>query len=97
MRSPPGPAVARCCALAAHDPPEGACPLYHSSKLEDVDFGSLFERSRAELLGRADEEEVPHRYSDNLFDYWPNVKHPVGYHPSTACCADDSRTRSFDV
>jgi hypothetical protein len=67
------------------------------SKLEDVDFGSLFERSRAELLGRADEEAAPPSYCDDLFDYWPDVQHPVWYHPSTACRADASRTRGFDA
>jgi hypothetical protein len=40
---------------------------------------------------------VSHIYCDDLFDYWPDVQHPVGYHPSTACSADASRTRGFDA
>jgi hypothetical protein len=64
-------------------------------KLEDLDFDSLFERSKAELLGRADEEELPHSYGDNLFDHWPNVKHPVGYHPTCACTRARTNMRGF--
>ena len=67
------------------------------SKLEDVDFDTLFARSAAALAARADEEGTPHSYCDDLFDYWPDVQHPVGYHPSTACSADASRIRGFDA
>ncbi len=31
----------------------------------------------------------------DLFDYWPDVQHPVGYHPSTACSADATHTRNM--
>jgi len=67
------------------------------SKFNDVDFDTLFARSAVALLARADEEDTPHSYCDDLFDYWPDVQHPVGYHPSTACSADASRTRGFDA
>jgi hypothetical protein len=49
------------------------------------------------LLARADDEGTPRGYCDDLFDYWPDAQHPVGYHPSTACSADASRTRGFDA
>ena len=67
------------------------------SKLRDVDFDSIFELSAAELLQSDDEEATPHSYCDDLFDYWPDVQHPVGYHPSSACRAQASRTRGFDA
>ena len=67
------------------------------SKLGDVDFDSIFARSAAELLARADDEGTPSGYCDDLFDYWPDAQHPVGYHPSTACAANASNTRGFDA
>jgi hypothetical protein len=69
---------------------------YTVSKLEDVDFDSIFAHSAAVLLARADDEDTPRGYCDDLFDYWPDEQHPVGYHPSTACIADASRMRCFD-
>ena len=67
------------------------------SKQNDLDFAGLYARDRDVLLSRADEEEAPAGYCDNLFDYWPDVQHPVGYHPSTACSADATHTRGFDT
>jgi hypothetical protein len=67
------------------------------SKLADVDFDSIFEASSRVLLKRTDEETEPTGYCDDLFDYWPDMQHPVGYHPSTACSADATRTRGFDA
>ena len=67
----------------------------HISKLEIFDFDSLFERTAGVLLQRDDTEHTPHSYCDDLFDYWPDVQHPVGYQPSTACITDETHTRGF--
>jgi hypothetical protein len=67
------------------------------SKQNDLDFAGLCAHARDLLLSRADKEEAPAGYCDNLFDYWPDVQHPVGYHPSTACSADATHTRGFDA
>ena len=67
------------------------------SKQTDVDFESIFNKTAELLLDREDEEDAPHSYCDDLFDYWPDVQHPVGYHPTTACSAHSSRTRGFDA
>jgi hypothetical protein len=67
------------------------------SKIQDVDFESLFTHTRTVLLARPDEESVPHTYCDDLLDYWPDVQHPVGYHPTTACSANETNTRGFDA
>ncbi len=29
-------------------------------------------------------------------DYWPDVHHPVGYHPTTTCTAQETRIRGFN-
>jgi hypothetical protein len=67
------------------------------SKVEDLDFDSIFARSAAVLLARTDNEGTPRGYCDDLFYYWPDAQHPVGYHPSTACSSDASRMRGFDA
>ena len=61
----------------------------------DADMAGLFQGASSELLTREDEEHVPHSYCDDLLDYWPDVQHPVGYHPTTACSATETRTRGF--
>ena len=62
---------------------------------QQVDFASLFSQAKAALLERPDDEGAPHAYCDDLFDYWPDAQHPVGYHPSTACSAAGTNTRGF--
>ena len=72
--------------------------IAHSfSKFDTVALASVFGRAREEHLERADLESVPHSYCDDLLDYWPNVQHPVGYHPTTACTAAETHTRGFAV
>ena len=60
-----------------------------------VGLHSVFDAARSALLARPDLEEVPHSYCDDLMDYWPDVQHPVGYHPTTACSAQETHTRGF--
>ncbi len=67
------------------------------SKIQDLDFESLFTHTSTVLLARPDEESVPHTYCDDLLDYWPDVQHPVGYHPTTAFSANETNTRGFDA
>lgn len=66
-----------------------------SSDLVSIDFHALFAAAADVLTARVDEETLPFGYCDDVLDYWPDVEHPVGYHPSTACTADESRTRGF--
>jgi hypothetical protein len=61
----------------------------------EVDLSAVFESATALLLDRDDEESVPESYCDDLMDYWPDVQHPVGYHPTPACSAAETRTRGF--
>jgi len=70
---------------------------HQGSKQKDVDFENIFNKTAELLLDHQDEEDAPHSYCDDLFDYWPDVQHPVGYHPTTACSAHSSRTRGFDA
>jgi hypothetical protein len=70
-------------------------PLRRASKVDTVNFNALFSVAADVLIARADEETEPYSYCDDLLDYWPDVQHPVGYHPSTACTAEESRTRGF--
>ena len=65
------------------------------AKFDNVALDSVFGKAREELLARADNEDVPHSYCDDLLDYWPDVQHPVGYHPTTACTSDDTHIRGF--
>jgi hypothetical protein len=66
------------------------------SKFDNVAMAGVFDRAKQELLTRSDPETVPHSYCDDLLDYWPDVQHPVGYHPTTACTAAETRIRGFD-
>jgi hypothetical protein len=61
----------------------------------DVDLSAVFDSATALLLEREDDETEPRSYCDDLMDYWPDVQHPVGYHPTTACAASETRTRGF--
>lgn len=69
--------------------------LQMASKVEHVNFNALFSAAADILIERTDTESEPFSYCDDLFDYWPDVQHPVGYHPSTACSAAATRTRGF--
>jgi hypothetical protein len=66
------------------------------SKFDNVALAGVFDRAKQELLMRSDLESVPHSYCDDLFDYWPDVQHPVGYHATTACTAQETRIRGFN-
>jgi hypothetical protein len=61
----------------------------------DVDLSAVFHSATGLLLQREDEEKVPKSYCDDLLDYWPDVQHPVGYHPTSACSASETHTRGF--
>jgi hypothetical protein len=61
----------------------------------EVDLSAVFESATVLLLDREDEENVPKSYCDDLLDYWPDVQHPVGYHPTSACSAEETHTRGF--
>jgi hypothetical protein len=70
--------------------------IVHSfSKFDTVTLDNVFGRAREELLDCSDSESVPHSYCDYLLDYWPDVQHPVGYHPTTACTVTETHTRGF--
>jgi hypothetical protein len=65
------------------------------AKFDTVALATVFDRAKQELLGRPDTESLPHAYCDDLLDYWPDVQHPVGYHPTSACTSADTHTRGF--
>ena len=68
---------------------------YRFANFDTVALASVFDRAKQELLARPDTESVPHASCDDLSDYWPDVQHPVGYHPTSACTAADTHTRGF--
>jgi len=65
------------------------------SKVEKIALPLVFNASKQLLMLRDDRETIPHTYCDDLMDYWPDVQHPVGYHPTTACRAADTNVRGF--
>ena len=65
------------------------------NKFDNIALDIVFARSKAGLLARDDEESVPLGYCDDLLDYWPDIQHPVGYHPTTSCSAKNTHTRGF--
>jgi hypothetical protein len=67
------------------------------SKFDTVALTGVFDRAKSNLLLRSDQEATPHSYCDDLFDYWPDVQHPVGYHATMACTLQETRLRGFDA
>ena len=47
------------------------------------------------VLNIPDKEEIPHAYCDDLYDYWPDVQHPVGFHNTPSCQLSKSAIRGF--
>lgn len=70
-------------------------------ELAETDFEkvSLYDRIKNLILDHDDaknEGSPPNAYCDDLIDYYDDVQHPVGYHPTTACLNEDTHLRGFD-
>lgn len=69
--------------------------LAHSQGKKRVNWTNVHDNMQNILLNMRDTEEIPHTYCDDLYDYWPDVQHPVGFHNTPSCQLSKSAIRGF--
>lgn len=67
----------------------------HSQTKQFINWTNVHNNMMNLMIVTPDEEEIPHAYCDDLYDYWPNVQHPIGYHNTPACEISKSSIRGF--
>ena len=71
--------------------------LQESSKEHKVsEMYNAFKDHVLHIFDNLDEIQPPDFFCDDLHDYWhEETQHPVGYHPTSACKAEDTNIRGF--
>ena len=70
--------------------------LASSTQHEDTNLTDLFGALQTMFFDTHSEDEtIANEYCDDLYDYWPDTQHPIGYHPTVTCDVQNSSIRGF--